>query len=507
MRVFVSYAPRDEAFVRTLVRVLRAAGHAPLLERGARFTDPEIARQIAVQLARCVAVISVVSPQSVESEACRWMLAEAMRQGKPVILALVDRAGLPDGWNTGLRGAPCVEFSGEITPESAAQFAEELTRLTATPVARLRIGLRRGMRRLYVGVYCAVVAGLAAVVMVLLVAGIAWWGAADEPDRDATGTQAEETALAAVVPATQTPDGSPEATLVVGPTLTPKSAALIVMTATPSITRPPTETFTPTRTDSPTPTPTLTYTRTATPTRRPTVTHTATPSATPTLTPTPTRTPTGTATFTPTATETPTITLTPLPRVTGTNPDAIMESLVEAGVIADYGGYLAHVEPEVVIDLSLEDDTNRWVEFAGKGVLTDFVLGAAVEWGPGAAEDSCGFIFRKGGDERFYMLDMDRDGRTFFSTKQDGEWKVVEGPTTAAGARRDMLLAGIGSRFVLFVDGVYVTAFEDAGFAFGSVAVTMNTFDESGSTWCRFSDVWVWDMTGDPSEGVLMQVR
>jgi hypothetical protein len=61
-------------------------------------------------------------------------------------------------------------------------------------------------------------------------------------------------------------------------------------------------------------------------------------------------------------------------------------------------------------------------------------------------------------------------------------------------------------RRLLVVDGVYVTAFEDAGYAFGSVAVTMNTFDESGPTWCRFSDVWLWDMTGNPSEGVLLRV-
>ena len=91
MRVFVSFAHVDEVRVAALAKVLAVAGFEPWwddhLEPGEDW-KAELMRQIAA----CDAFLYVASRDSVESEWCRWELAQATALSK-FIVPIIIRPG------------------------------------------------------------------------------------------------------------------------------------------------------------------------------------------------------------------------------------------------------------------------------------------------------------------------------------------------------------------------------------------------------------------------------
>ncbi|MBC6934369.1 MAG: hypothetical protein DWB42_00845 [Chloroflexi bacterium] len=259
-------------------------------------------------------------------------------------------------------------------------------------------------------------------------------------------------------------------------------------------------------TDTPTYTPTPTDTPTHTPTATDTPTYTPTPTDTPTYTPTPTDTPTSTFTPTLTGTPTPTPTRTPSPTPTDTPtpvelPAAfVLEGLELAGVTADNGALDGRIDLKQ-IDLTGKDNWMEWSNFTGN--YADFVTGVTIQWGPGAEEDACGFVFRENDDNNFYSLRISRGGSLWFAAKIGGQWNDnINGDGTAIRTGPNdtnvLTVVGSGSTFIVYVNGEYAGRFVDETFAEGDLAVVAATYDESDETNCTFTDGWAWRLDSPP---------
>jgi len=175
---------------------------------------------------------------------------------------------------------------------------------------------------------------------------------------------------------------------------------------------------------------------------------------------------------------------------------SVQNALAGAGIAAG-SGYIADGMSEDIIDLTDEDLTVRWNSL--DGVYTDFVMGADIRWGPGAAEDTCGFLFRRVDDDNYYVVEIDRGGNVWFTELADGEWGDAQGDTylavrTGAKDTNRLVLVVTGITFTVYVNGQRTATFSDNSNPSGTVAVEMSTYDESMVTNCTFDNVWVWDM-------------
>jgi hypothetical protein len=160
-------------------------------------------------------------------------------------------------------------------------------------------------------------------------------------------------------------------------------------------------------------------------------------------------------------------------------------------------GFIAEGMNEIIIDLTEVDATVQWVTLDGE--FADFAMGAAITWGPGAAEDTCGFIFRHVDDDNYYVVEIDRTGAVWFVERDEGEWGESQGDNylavrTSAKDVNQLVLSASGSEFIVYVNGQRTATFTDASNASGQVAVEMMTYDESTVTNCTFNDVWVWNL-------------
>jgi hypothetical protein len=251
------------------------------------------------------------------------------------------------------------------------------------------------------------------------------------------------------------------------------------------------------------------YARFFLPTLEPTPTPTTLPSVTPlpSLTPTPTIDP---ALITPTLTPTPRPTVTPspttLPPLPEGDPKTVVEALVSYGVLPDLSGAAAETLASVTVDLSDEDNLIGWEWL--EQTYTDFVMGATVTYGPGAAEDGCGFVVRIRDNENFYMISVSRligfgnQLSIALDEQNNGEWQPVSEPDRRVqGAnllrdRNQFVLAAAGDTFTFFVNGQFLAEWRDETLTSGQVAVAASTGERSDTTYCAFSDVWVWDLLG-----------
>lgn len=244
------------------------------------------------------------------------------------------------------------------------------------------------------------------------------------------------------------------------------------------------------------PTDTPTYTPSFTPTATDTPTHTPTPTETPTLT--------ATATATPTETLTPSPTVTPPPTATdlppGVLPEFVQAGLDMVGVTPDNGSLAAQIN-RMVVDVSDEDNIVRWENFDGE--YGDFVAGTVIEWGPGAAEDNCGFLFREIDEENFYSIRISRDGFLWFAAKINGEWQdSVNGDgtlvRTAMSDTNQLTVVASGDSFTAYLNGEFAGQFSDDTFEDGGVALAASTFESSDESDCTFTDAWVWRLAEPP---------
>lgn len=108
--VFVSYAHRDSARVLPVIRPLHEMHYRLWYDEGipAGSDWPE---NIALHMRHCAAVLFFVSGASLRSVNCRREIADARRQGKPVLCVRLDDAPLPDDFAHLLAGAPIVPLS------------------------------------------------------------------------------------------------------------------------------------------------------------------------------------------------------------------------------------------------------------------------------------------------------------------------------------------------------------------------------------------------------------
>ncbi len=176
---------------------------------------------------------------------------------------------------------------------------------------------------------------------------------------------------------------------------------------------------------------------------------------------------------------------------------ANVENLLAQANIPTGTGFLAEGLSEIIVDLTEVDDTIQPAILDGE--FADFVMGAEITWGPGAAEDTCGFIFRRVDEDNYYVVEIDRTGAVWFVERDGGEWGESQSDSylavrTSAKDMNQLVLSVSGSTFVVYVNGQRTATFSDTSNASGQVAVEMTTYDESVVTNCTFNEVWVWNL-------------
>ena len=182
-RVFVCYARADQAFALPLAEHLKARGVAVFVDQWDIPAEQDWDRSIDRALRECAHLLIVLSPASVDSREVRGELRTALDLGKPVLPVLYQPCEIPRQ----LRVVQFVDFTGqppgdehalsrvlralgpplEGEPPPAGLDAPALPP-PAPPRPRARFA---GLRALSVRTKAAVGA-----VLVLLVAGLAWFG-------------------------------------------------------------------------------------------------------------------------------------------------------------------------------------------------------------------------------------------------------------------------------------------------------------------------------------------
>jgi hypothetical protein len=182
-------------------------------------------------------------------------------------------------------------------------------------------------------------------------------------------------------------------------------------------------------------------------------------------------------------------------------PDFVSSGLKTVDIPETQGSLAGQVDQKV-IDLTGQDNQVQWQTFTGQ--YSDFVMGTTVRWGPGATEDYCGFILREADDDNLYAIQLDRNGRLYFSAKINGEWqKDVEGDgkliNTGALDSNDVLLLARGDTFEVYLNGEFATQFKDTHVPTGKAGILAGTFEKSDKTNCTFTNSWLWSLdTGSP---------
>lgn len=186
----------------------------------------------------------------------------------------------------------------------------------------------------------------------------------------------------------------------------------------------------------------------------------------------------------------------------GMDPATIVAEMAADGLIPTADGTLAATDVLEKVDLSNQDNLTNWRRGLGFDEYVDFVAGATVAWGPGAAEDVCGFVFRQRDSGNYYMAGINRDGMLRVLTQAGGAaGDVVLQPVAAINvdrnAQNDLVIAASGTSLVVLVNGTVAAQWIDATHPMGKISVAMTTFANSGETYCVFQDSWVWDQGGE----------
>jgi hypothetical protein len=174
-------------------------------------------------------------------------------------------------------------------------------------------------------------------------------------------------------------------------------------------------------------------------------------------------------------------------------------SVLDAIGIDPDTGFLSAQRAEQVVDNSGEDNLVSWNGIGN--VYSDFVLAATIEWGPGAAEDYCGFTFREQDSDSntLYAIHISRDGFLWFAELTDNEWgENVDGNgefiETGASDSNQLALVAVGDIFSVYINGRYAAQFRDDSLAEGFVGLMGGTYESSDETYCTFTDAFVYNL-------------
>lgn len=130
MKLFISYSRGDLERVSELVSLLRTGGHDPWFDQHLK-PGQDWQKELGEAIDDCDVFIYALSKASVESEWCQWEFARAVRQGKPIVPALI-RADMPfDILPAVLQGKHIANLT-EITATGLASLLGGLNNLTVT---------------------------------------------------------------------------------------------------------------------------------------------------------------------------------------------------------------------------------------------------------------------------------------------------------------------------------------------------------------------------------------
>jgi len=131
MRLFISYAHVDKAIVKDwIVSKLVAGGHDVWFD-DRLVVGQDWKQQLSDEIERSDALVYCMTPESVDSDWCRWELARAVDLGKPVIPVLMQaRTQLPDQ----LKKLQYVDFSDGPTGDAVAQLMGGLQNLSPAQI-------------------------------------------------------------------------------------------------------------------------------------------------------------------------------------------------------------------------------------------------------------------------------------------------------------------------------------------------------------------------------------
>jgi WD40 repeat protein/type II secretory pathway predicted ATPase ExeA len=173
------------------------------------------------------------------------------------------------------------------------------------------------------------------------------------------------------------------------------------------------------------------------------------------------------------------------------------EGLVTVALAEDSGA-LADELSNVQIDIAADEDNwLRWKQFSGE--YRDFVVGASFRWGPGEADDHCGFRLRGRDNNNFYIVHVNQLGELIFNAQVEDAWSEnqVENVTVNRGssAQNELIVVVEGDLFSVYLNGLKVAEYRDNRLLRGDVALLAGTNEGSGDTYCQFSNAWLWELT------------
>lgn len=122
MRLYISHSTVDREAVRELVNVLDSAGHEAWFDLWL-LPGQNWRQQVMSAIENSEAFIFILTPESVETEGCRWELSQAVDQNKPIIPVLMHaKTRIPEV----LTRYPYVDFTAGPTPEAVARLMAAL---------------------------------------------------------------------------------------------------------------------------------------------------------------------------------------------------------------------------------------------------------------------------------------------------------------------------------------------------------------------------------------------
>lgn len=191
---------------------------------------------------------------------------------------------------------------------------------------------------------------------------------------------------------------------------------------------------------------------------------------------------------------------TPPPSLVDTEPQPVMEALVEAGIIPQISGGLALQNQSYSFDLDTlqQAEENRLL---GNNTHRNFVIGGIMNWGGGAVSDYCGVFFRKQEDD-FYVIELSRDlnqALSFYKVIDSESYGDISGLFTAAeminlNGQNSFVIAALDDTITVFLNNQYIVRFTDNELTGGTVALYSGAEQVSAKSGCAFFDVWLWDL-------------
>lgn len=163
VKLFVSYARSDAAFVRALVSGLEAAGHDTWVDTDDLVGSEQWRASIVDGVRSSDAVLLVVSPRSMESNYVEREVVVAADQRRRILPIVAEPAALSGSIMFELAGSQQHSFVGRPFEEAMGELLEALGTLApaATPAATQPVASRRNL--MVIGIVAVLVAAVLAV--------------------------------------------------------------------------------------------------------------------------------------------------------------------------------------------------------------------------------------------------------------------------------------------------------------------------------------------------------